>query len=271
MRVGPFSQKQTIDFIHTHFVPIFLSNEAYKSGKFGADERDLLVKIRRKAKSKGMRAGSVQVYLLSPDGEVVDVLPVAKASQRGELLTFLRKAAEDHKLQAGPRLITTRSNATNPTTTDSQLAVHLAAQYKPRQKIMVEDWILLEPHEWQVFFPPSKGDRNWTIDDRVTRKLLVRLYPYALNWNHDLDQVKIAQLDASVISQTDQETIVGLRGKLEMTHMLQVRTGKQQVNAELTGFAVLRKNKKPELTIITEQARFGNRQFEGLLQTAVTK
>ena len=136
---------------------------------------------------------------------------------------------------------------------------------------MVEDWILLEPHEWQVFSPPTKGEKTWTIEDRVARKLLVRLYPYALNWNDDLEQIKIAQLDASVIRQSDKETLVGLRGKLEMTHMLYVRTGKQHVRADLTGFVLLRPNEKPELTIITEKARFGDRQFEGILRTLPTK
>jgi|GEM_PF-5407926 len=271
MRVGPFSQKQTTDFIHAHFVPIYLSNEAYKAGKYGLDERDLLVSIRRNAKLKGMRAGSVQVYVLTPAGDVVGVLPVSIASKDNQLQTFLRTTAEAHKLKAGPRLIKKPSSTTTATSTSSQLAVRVAAQYKPRQKIMVEDLVLLEPHEWQVFVPPTKGDRSWTIDDRVTRKLLVNLYPYALNWDHDLDQIETAQLDANVISQTDQKTIVALRGKLEMTHMLYVRTGKQHVNADLTGFAVLRPNQKPELTIITEKARFGARQFEGLLQTASTK
>jgi thioredoxin-related protein len=62
MRVGPFSNKQVTDYIQAHFVPVYLSNEDYKSGKFGTKEQQLLRDIRRKTEAKGIRAGSVQVY-----------------------------------------------------------------------------------------------------------------------------------------------------------------------------------------------------------------
>ena len=78
MRMGPFSQPGVIQYINQHFVPIFISNEDYRAGKPGNKEKKLLAQIRKTTRDKGLRDGAVYVYLLKPDGDVIDVMHVAK-------------------------------------------------------------------------------------------------------------------------------------------------------------------------------------------------
>ena len=131
---------------------------------------------------------------------------------------------------------------------------------------MVEDWIVLDEDEWSTFLP-SNGEIEWSIPDELARKILVRVYPYVLNWDHDTDQIKHVQLDAKVLEQKNGETLIALRGELAMTHLRYVRTGLTAVTTQLTGYVKVKADAKPEVKIITEGARFGDLAFEGMLQS----
>lgn len=268
MRVGPFSNEQVTDYIQTHFIPIYVSNEDYKSGKFGAEEQARLLDIRRKTEAKGIRAGSVQVYLVTSEQEVADALVVSQASQITKLMPFLRKTVEATGTIPGKPVVAVKQQSRAPATKPSQLALRITAQYRPRQKIMVEDWLVLDEEAWRSFLPPAAPTTSWKIPDTVTRQLLVRLYPYAQNWDHAPDQIHIANLNAKVLETTKDETVIGLRGELAMSRFRYVGSGKYPITTKLTGFVILKRQQKPELTIITEGARFGELAFDGLIQSA---
>ena len=114
MRVGPFSNKQVTDYIQTHFVPIYVSNEDYKSGKFGTKEQELLLDIRRKTQAKGIRAGSVQVYLVTSEREVTDAFVVNQASQISRLMPFLRKTVAVTETVAGKPVVAAKQQSAAP-------------------------------------------------------------------------------------------------------------------------------------------------------------
>lgn len=265
MRVGPFSNKQVIDFIEENFVPLYVSNEEYRASKHGDEERDLLRTIRANARKKNLRAGSVQVFIVTPDLDVTGELHVAQAAQIKKLMPFLREQLAQLNTKSGKKLLESRPQSVPPKAESNELVVRVSSGYKSGAKIVVEDWVVLEEHEWQVFVP--KSESKWKIDDQVAGKLLVHLYPYALNWDSSLEQISTADLTAEILEQSPQKTIVSLRGRLDMSHLAYVRTGLARVESELTGFVVLEPNKKPTITLITGGAVFGGRPFEGLLKS----
>lgn len=270
MRVGPFSNRQFNAYIQQHFVPVFVSNQKYAAGDYGPEELKHLVTIRRKTTEKGMRTATVQIYLLTPDGDPVDIMVVRDALDFQKLMPFIRKNVAAMKVVPGEQLIASK-DAQNwiekgaPKTNKEQLKLRFAAQYRPRQKIMVEDWIVLDKQEWSAFLPPETGATEWTIPDEVTRKILVRVYPYVLNWDHDTDQIKNSRLDAKVLTSGPNETLIGIRGELAMTHLRYVKAGLTPVTSQLTGYITVTGNNKPRIKIITEGARFGEQSFEGML------
>ncbi len=267
MRVGPLSNHKVIKFIHEHFVPVYIANEDYASGKFGKAGQKLVRAIRDNAREKGELAGSVQLFLLTADLEVHDTLAVSKAYDLKQLMPFLRQNVKKLGVTPQRQLIPARPQNPKPCVDNKELVLRLDAQYRPRLKMSVSDWVVLGQDEWQQFLPPSNGNTEWQIKDDVVKKLVIRLYPYAQNWDHNLDQISIARMTAEVIEVTDEATIVSLRGKMEMIHTLYVRTGQSTVSSDLTGYVTIKPGQKPKIKLITAGARFADRPFEGLLQT----
>lgn len=280
MRVGPLSNKQFIKYLHQHFVPVFVSNQEYAAGEHGTTELEHLVTIRQKTVAKGMRTATVQIYLLSPDGEPIDIMVVRDALDIRRLMSFMRRNVTAMNVEPGKQLIASQDSdawiqRSAPKIQPRQLTLRFAAQYRPHQKIMVEDFVTLDQDEWSTFVPPKDGDANWAIPDKVARKILVRVYPYALNWDHDTDQIKQVRLVAKVIERNDLETLIALRGELAMTHYRYVKTSLEAVTSKLTGYVRIampeklgaEQSKKPEIRIITEGARFGALAFEGFMES----
>lgn len=268
MRMGPFSNKAVIDYINENFVPIYLSNEAYSAGNLGAEEKQLLGKIRRSASSKNLTVGSVQVYILDGDLSVADTLHVAKASQDKELMKFMTLNALRMQAKKGKRLLPIRRQSIPSDTKENQLVVRVSAQFEKLQPIPVESWVVLDEKEWQEFIP-KENQTKWTVGEAVAAKILVHLYPYAANWDDDLEQVGVAKLDIELAESANQMKTYSLNGRVEMTHMLWPEKGRRIIATDLVGYVTIEPGKKPNIVFISKEATFDNRAFDSLVHTVV--
>ena len=138
-------------YINAHFVPIYLSSEAYVAGEYGAEEKELLKKIRRNAAAKNLSVGTVHVFMMDGDLDVADTLHVAKATDTKSLMKFMTLNALRMQAKKGKRLLPIRRQSIPTQISDDQLVVRVSAQFEEAQPIPVESWVVLDEKEWKEF------------------------------------------------------------------------------------------------------------------------
>src|SRR5215212_601744 len=115
MRTGPFSSAAVIDRLNTSFVPVYAVNEDYRAGGAALDgERDEYQRIYREALAKKFSAGSVHVYVLNPQGEVVGTRHVADAAKTKQLIAFLDEMTKTLAAQPGGTLVAPKAQSRPP-------------------------------------------------------------------------------------------------------------------------------------------------------------
>src|SRR5207248_1139148 len=83
MRAGPLSDAKVIELLNAYFVPVYVSNDEVpgdaEAVKVEKAERDRVLRAFLDAR---MSAGSVHVYVLTPDGKPVGSIHVAHAGDK---------------------------------------------------------------------------------------------------------------------------------------------------------------------------------------------
>ncbi len=108
MRAGPLSKPEVIKLLNAYFVPVYAVNEDYRAvGPQPAEERREFTRIYREALDGKMSAGTVHVYLTSPDGKVIDSMHVAEVAHLGDHLILSRGFAHEPRFgdRVGQRLL----------------------------------------------------------------------------------------------------------------------------------------------------------------------
>ena len=76
MRASSLSSTKVIDLLNSYFVSVSLRNQDFDDGgTASADEKSEKTRIYRDALKAGMHAGTVCVYLVSPQGVPMAVAP----------------------------------------------------------------------------------------------------------------------------------------------------------------------------------------------------
>jgi hypothetical protein len=92
MRAGPLSDNRIISVLNSYFVPVYTSNEdSGPQGSGPSEEKAEHLRIYREAMRSPCGAGAVFVYILNPEGHVIDGLDVARGSSGDTLAKVLRK------------------------------------------------------------------------------------------------------------------------------------------------------------------------------------
>src|SRR5213596_2194087 len=115
MRAGPLSNPKAIELLNGYFVPVYTSND-FISGptdslKEEQKERERVYRAFLEAK---MSAGSVHVYVLSPEAIPLGSLHVAHACEKGsttgkdQTQLLLEKTVRDLKVAKGEPLVAPR-------------------------------------------------------------------------------------------------------------------------------------------------------------------
>src|SRR5436305_6689151 len=115
MRTGPFSSPAVIDRLNTSFVPVFAVNEDYAdAGNAPKEEQAEYQRIYRQALAKKFSAGTVHVYVLNPDGEVIGTRHVAEAAKTKELIAFLDEVVAKLGTKSGKTLVVPKAQSAAP-------------------------------------------------------------------------------------------------------------------------------------------------------------
>lgn len=291
MRMGPFSNNQIIKYLNSHFVPVYVSNEEYRAGQFGKKNLQLLQELYATAEKKKLPVGTVHVYLLTPDVDLVTSMHVMHAMKPEVLVRLLTSTARELKTPYGDTLVEPRKQLPIPEVASDELLLRNSSQYLDRQGIVGEDMIVLSKSDWQQFTGPPKSSpdlkgspgsldgpdslsspNEWKISDDLAKKILIHFYPYSQDWDESHDQISRADMEAYYLPTSEKENYkreIVIRGQLEMTHNSQPGRDPLRVSAEIVGMVKLPANakNKPDITLTTGIAFYGSRRFECLIRT----
>ena len=90
MRAGPLSDEKVVSLLNSYFVPVYVSNDDYDDkGPAPAAEKVERRRIMMEARQANLSVGTVCVYLLGPDGKVIDTCRVPQANDTKYLIGWL--------------------------------------------------------------------------------------------------------------------------------------------------------------------------------------
>src|SRR3954470_1958974 len=98
MRVSSLSDERVIALVSRYFVPAWLSRDHYHADQITPAERDEVLRMDRDRAQRGLKGGSVCVYILAPDGAVLATMPVQQAHKPENLVPFLERVVAEQKL-----------------------------------------------------------------------------------------------------------------------------------------------------------------------------
>jgi len=270
MRTGPFSEEKVIGLLNKYFIPVYAVNEDYaKDGPQPADEKAEYQRIYRAALDAKRPAGSVHVYLLSPDGKYFDSMHVAKAAEKGNLAELLEKTVKELKVEGGKPVVKPAPQSTPPKATEGAVVLHLTARPLKGGGSwggVSENWIVLSADDVKKILPAGKVEKgtNWDIEKDVAAKLLKPFYPVTENNDLSTNRIDRHELKATVVSAEDGVVRARIEGSLKMKHTFYPhREDNNVVEATLVGYLDFdpAKQRIRTLRLVTDPATYGGGTF----------
>ena len=265
MRASSLSDKRVIDMISRYFVPVWLSRDNYQKDPRSKAEAAEIHRIDVDKQKRGLKGGTVCVYLIAPDGAVRATMPVQQAYKADNLLPFLKEFIEKEKLEPRDAEAVQASAAKRKTVQPQSkggLVLHVRTKNEgPRADYGTgEDWVELTADEWKSFVPKADartGDSQ-KVAEKVVDKLFKHFYPPAANWKVADGTLVSRSLTATALSVSDKEVRVSLRGSVELSHPFGGANSPGTITAKLVG--VLRYDPKQKdvtsFVMASEEAKF---------------
>ena len=276
MRAGPLSNTNIVALLNQYFVPVYVVNEDYgKRGPAPAEEKAELQRIFKEGHAAKKSVGSVHVYILNPEGRLIDSMHVAEAAKTKSLEAMLRKNVDDLHLRPGNLVAKVRPQSAAPACDSDSLVVHLVSRSVDGRgawsEFPVENWIVLTPADQNALLPAGSLERgaSWTPNHEALKKLLTHFYP--ATENNDVKKNRFDQLtaSASVIELNDGIARARLSGTFKMAHDFYHKADGKSVEAELVGFAKINTANRRllDLQITTRNASYNGGKFAVALRT----
>jgi hypothetical protein len=289
MRAGPLANPKNIELLNAYFVPVFTSNDFISGDPSQLEqekkERERVYGAFLEAK---MSAGSVHVYVLSPDAKPLSSIHVAhaaekdKASGKDQTQLLLEKTVRELKTAKGEPLVRPRPQSESPKAPPDALVLHLVARKLAEKgnggwnEFPAEDWIVLPAEQWKKLLSSSDprnlelGD-SWKMDDAVTAPILTRFFPQTEcctandsellsptgKYKHRLEE---QSLRATVVA-VDSDTVTArLDGRSKVLHQFYPNHAYPPTvsTAKVLGYLVFNpaKTKIESLRLLSEDGRF---------------
>jgi len=194
MRAGPLSNLKVIELLNGYFVPVYTSND-FISGpadslKEEQKERERVYRAFLEAK---LSAGSVHVYVLSPDAVPIGSIHVAHAGDKDpgtgkdQTQLLLEKTVRDLKTARGQPLVAPHPQSEPPKVAPASDAIvlHVTARKISEQghgswnEFPAEDWVVLSGEQQKKLLPSGAihvGD-SWKVNNDVSASILTRFFP----------------------------------------------------------------------------------------------
>ena len=181
MRVSSLSDFRVIAMISDYFVPVSVSRDNYQSLPLSDRDSSILKRIDYQVEQRGLDRGSVCVFLLDTEGDVLQSLRVERASDPEVLLPLLGSVvAKQAPTQATRSEILARlegqrdSVAIESARSEArEIVLHIATRFDERRAHwgLSEDWVKFSPLEWQdwIRFGPDieEGD-SWSASGKAS-------------------------------------------------------------------------------------------------------
>ena len=269
MRTGPFSSTRVIDILNAYFVPVYAVNEDYRGkGPAPKEEKAEYTRIYREALAKKFSAGSVHVYVLSPDGEVIGTRHVADAAKTKELIAFLDEIVTKLGTKKGEPLVAPKPQSVPSNHDEGSLVLHLAARGLGGGGSWdgtAENWVAYTPDEAKRLLPagPVKAGTAWDVDSKMAARLLVHVYPVTENNDPTKNDIREQALRGEVVELTDGVALAKLNGRLVMRHDFYHKPDGKVVETGLLGYVEFEPTtgKVKSFRLVTEGARYGGGKF----------
>jgi len=244
MRAGPLSNKKVVDLLNRYFVPVYTSNEDYSSkGRASKEEKAERERIFKAGYAAKKSVGTVHVYIVAPNGDLVDSMHVAEAAKPAKLIALLEKTVADLKVSGGEPVVKTHPQSERPACEADCLTLHLTARSLDGKgawsEFPGENWIVLSPGDQQQLTGKREkaqvGD-TWEIGPETSQKILTYFYPATENndvsKNHFLNQ----QLGATVVSSDGKTARAKLAGNFRMEHSFYHKPDGKIAEGSVLGF-----------------------------------
>src|SRR5258705_285882 len=156
MRAGPLSNKRVVQLLNRYFVPVYTSNEDYSSrGRASKEEKAERERIFQAGYAAKKSVGTVHVYLVAPNGGLIDSMHVAEAAKATKLIDLLEKAVADLKVAGGEPVVKPRPQSERPVCDANCVTLHLTARSVDGRgawtEIPGENWIVLSVADQEEF------------------------------------------------------------------------------------------------------------------------
>ena len=100
MRVSSLSDRRVIELISKYFVPAWVSRDFYQLDGDNNDEKAEVARLDGERRKRGLEGGTVCVFIVAPNGDVLATQRVQLAFKPENLIPFLQKIIADQKLKA---------------------------------------------------------------------------------------------------------------------------------------------------------------------------
>ena len=286
MRASSLSNAKVIDLLNSYFVSVSLRNQDFDDeGAASAEEKAEKARIYRDAVKAGMHAGTVCVYLVSPEGTPMAVAPanenlVYDPDRLAELM--LQVVRQLNVVKSAPS-IATKPYSPAPRMSDGSLMLHIVARYLERKgdvcvpcdvkavlgtkngrnwaDLPSQEWVVLNRPEWTSLLPRGevRVGSTWKPSEDVTAKLLRHFYPPTENTDLKTNRVEKLVIQARVESIERGIAHARLDGQMRMKHPFYHRDDNNFVEAELVGYVRFKTNTREieSLRLVTENGRYG--------------
>jgi len=270
MRAGPLSNSTVISLLNRYFVPVYAVNEDYRDGGTQPpEEKAEYNRIYKEALATKLSAGTVHVYILSPDGHAIDSLHVATAAKTERLIDLLERTIKRLKVQQGKALVAPALQSAPPKCAPDSLVLHLTSRSLDGRgawnDFPVEDWIVLSQDECAKLLPGgnSRAGDSWIVDEEISARLLTRFYPPTENNDVSKNRFERRSLKAEIVSFQNGIARARLEGDLRMRHSFYHKEDGNIVDATVIGFMDFKPASRNILSfqMVTDKATYGGGTF----------
>jgi RNA polymerase sigma-70 factor (ECF subfamily) len=263
-REGPLSSSDIIETINAQFIPVYCNSGDRDNPEFARICKDAV-----KAK---LTVGTERIYLLQPDGKVVDslhtchvtvasLLESMKKIAHGTGATLVPPAPQSVPLSGDARSLHLTSRYLDKN--DQPLAYNSRASY---HAFPAEEWMALSPDLEAALVPDANAapGASWYVDMDVAARLLSHLYPLTGNFGpSDRNRIEEAGLSAKIIAGRRTTAWIRLDGRVRLSHSFFSDKDERPVDASVTGYLEYdRRTKKIRaFRLVTEHALYGQEKF----------
>lgn len=271
------SSPKVVSLLNRFFVPVYVSNEDYTTtGSATVNEKSELRRIFQEGYKAKLSVGTVHVYILKPDGHLLNSMHVAEAAKLENIIGMLDSSAQ--KLGAIPGNPIVPAHAESPPVADKRsLRLHLTARYLQRNgdsykliesnsgdwsALPSEDWIVLTSGEQAKLIPAkSSVGYEWKLNEDIAAGLLQHFYPPTENWETEKNEMESCGLNGRVLSLKNGIARIWLVGSLRMKHSFYHKEDQNVARATVKGWMNLdMKTRRIEtMNIVTDEADYGDK------------